>query len=158
MKNIQLCGLSILVCLAVNLNAFGQQAERGIRLKLTDPQTKTSHSYLLNNVVYSFTKSPETGLVKDPGTCAVSIDFKQDMDSFLLRWIAGEIEQADGSISMDATEIGKQARTIAFKGGISANVSESFMASDNTSYIQMSVYVSALLIDGVAIYTQQKNN
>ncbi|ETZ22135.1 hypothetical protein [Pedobacter sp. V48] len=156
MKNIKVCGLLMLVCLAFNLNAFGQQAERVIKLKLTDPETKTSQTYLLNNVVYSFTKSQETGLAKDPGTCAVSIDFKQDMDPFLLKWIAGEIKEADGSISMEATEIGKPTRTIAFKGGTSGNVAESFMASDRTSYIQMSLYVRALIIDGVAIYTEQK--
>ena len=147
----------MLVCLAFNLNAFGQQTERVIKLKLTDPETKTSQTYLLNNVVYSFTKSQETDLAKDPGTCAVSIDFKQDMDPFLLKWIAGEIKEADGSISMEATEIGKPPRIIAFKGGTSGNVTESFMASDRTSYVQMSLYVRVLIIDGVAIYTEQKN-
>ena len=147
----------MLVCLAFNLNAFGQQTERVIKLKLTDPETKTSQTYLLNNVVYSFTKSQETDLAKDPGTCAVSIDFKQDMDPFLLKWIAGEIKEADGSISLEATEIGKPPRIIAFKGGTSGNVAESFMASDRTSYIQMSLYVRVLIIDGVAIYTEQKN-
>lgn len=146
----------MLVCLAFTLNVFGQQTERMIKLRLTDPETKTSQTYLLNNVVYSCTKSQETGLAKDPGTCAVSIDFKQDMDPFLLKWIAGEIKEADGSISMEATEIGKPPRTIAFKGGTSGNVAESFMASDRTSYIQMSLYVRALIIDGVAIYTEQK--
>lgn len=157
MKNIKVFGLLMLVCLAFNLNAFGQQTERVIKLKLTDPETKTSQTYLLNNVVYSFTKSQETDLAKDPGTCAVSIDFKQDMDPFLLKWIAGEIKEADGSISMEATEIGKPPRIIAFKGGTSGNVAESFMASDRTSYIQMSLYVRVLIIDGVAIYTEQKN-
>ena len=157
MKNIKVFGLLMLVCLAFNLNAFGQQTERVIKLKLTDPETKTSQTYLLNNVVYSFTKSQETDLAKDPGTCAVSIDFKQDMDPFLLKWIAGEIKEADGSISMEATGIGKPPRIIAFKGGTSGNVAESFMASDRTSYIQMSLYVRVLIIDGVAIYTEQKN-
>jgi len=158
MKKINVFGLLMLTCLAFNLHAFGQQqAERVIKLKLTDPETKTSQTYLLNNVVYSYTKSQEIGgLAQDPGTCAVSIDFKQDMDPFLLKWIAGEIKEADGSISMEATEIGKPARTIAFKGGTSGNVAESFMASDRTSYIQMSLYVRSLIIDGVAIYTEQK--
>ncbi|WP_448634335.1 hypothetical protein [Pedobacter panaciterrae] len=118
MKKINVFGLLMLTCLAFNLHVFGQQqAERVIKLKLTDPETKTSQTYLLNNVVYSYTKSQEIGgLAQDPGTCAVSIDFKQDMDPFLLKWIAGEIKEADGSISMEATEIGKPARTIAFKG------------------------------------------
>ena len=144
--------LILLLCLACSLKTFGQQTGRQINLKLTDPATKTSKSYVLNSMVYSYGKPSEDG----SGSCSVSIDFKQDMDSFLLKWIAGEFKGVDGVITTEGSDLGRLSRTIAFKGATAANTAESFASTDGSPYVQIALSVKTLMVDNVTIYTEQK--
>lgn len=152
MKIKHLLPLILLLCLACSSNTFGQQAGSQINLKLTDPVTKISKTYILNSMVYSFGKPAEGG----SGTCSVSIDFKQDMDSFLLRWVAGELKETEGVITLDRSDVGKLPRTITFKGATAANTVESFAATDSSPYVQLALSVKTLTIDNVTIYTEPK--
>jgi hypothetical protein len=133
-----------MLLLACSFKAFSQQESRQINLKLTDPATKISKTYLLNSMVYACGRS---------FTCSINIDFKQDMDTFLLRWVAGEIKETEGVMTIEGADLGKQPRTISFKGAIADNTSESLVSRDSYSYIQMSLTVKALVVDGVTIYT-----
>jgi hypothetical protein len=145
--------LTLLLCLACSLKTFGQQANQQILLKLTDPATKTSKTYVLNSMVYSYGKPSGEG----SASCSINIDFKQDMDSFLLKWVAGEFKKTEGVITLDRADMGKLPRTIAFKGATAANTVESFASADSSPYGQISLSVETLIIDNVTIYTEPKS-
>ncbi|MDN5284551.1 MAG: hypothetical protein JWR38_825 [Mucilaginibacter sp.] len=137
--------LILFICLAYNFKAFGQQTNRQINLKLTDAATKTTRTYALNSMVYACGRA---------FTCSLNIDFKQNMDAFLLKWVAGEIKETEGVMTIEDADLGKQPRTIVFKGATADNTSESLVSRDNSSYIQMALTVKSLVVDGVTIYTE----
>lgn len=151
-------------CLVLVLSAFGQQGDRTIRLKLTDSKSKKSQSYLLNSFAYSCTKPRGDG--PSMGYSAydayiVSIDFQQNTDEFLLKWIGGQMDKADGVITVETTGEKKTLRTIAFKDASVGATSESFASGDGYGYAstQVSVYIDNLTIDNVPIrYTATKTN
>lgn len=147
--------LILLVCLACNLTTRAQQISQRVKLKLSDPKTQTAQTYLLNSISYSHSQPYADSLYtkQNPNTCSVNIDFKQNMDPFLLKWVSGEMKEADGVITVEAVDSGKQPRTIAFQGGTAAFTSESYISGDSYLSAQMSIYINKLVIDGVVIYT-----
>ncbi|KIO75651.1 hypothetical protein TH53_19390 [Pedobacter lusitanus] len=153
--------LLFLVLLCTQFTAVAQQeSKRQINFKLTDPAIQTSHTYHLNNVTYivsnAFPAQDESKQLRE-GSCSISLDLGQDMDPFLLKWIAGEMKNATGVITMVSADGSKKTRNIAFTGGRPAGSSESFYGSEVNSAVQISFYVNTLSIDGTSIFKSTGN-
>lgn len=138
------------------LPVFGQQPDRTITLKLTDPKTKKSQRYLLNTFSYSCTRPRTEGPLNQYSpydAYMVNIDFKQNADEFLLKWIGGQMDKADGIIMVETQGKEKALRTIAFKDALVGATSESFASGGSYGYssTQVSVYITNLTIDNVPV-------
>ncbi|QNL51698.1 hypothetical protein H8S90_09050 [Olivibacter sp. SDN3] len=150
----KVCFLLLIFCCFSNINTFAQQAENEVKFVLTDPATNTSQTYQLRSVSYSCYHPSQDTIARSYDTHMVNIDFKYSLDSFLLKWIAGETEQAQGKITVENKYNGKIIRTIVFDKAVAGNASESFAAGDSySSYgsTQISVYTRKLVIDDVVM-------
>lgn len=149
----------MVIYLFLSLPSFAQ-ADRKIKLQLTDPSSNKSQTYLLKTFAYSCSRPSEDSLyVKQYpyNSYMLSLDFKQDMDPFLLKWIAGDMNEADGLITVESENNQKATRTIAFKGGMAGVTSETFSSGDSYyASAQVSVYTKRLIIDNVEMYSTIK--
>ncbi|MEH6307730.1 type VI secretion system tube protein TssD [Olivibacter sp. CPCC 100613] len=135
---------------------FAQQGNRTITLKLTDPKTKKSQNYLLNSFAYSCTRprGDNQSLQYSPyDVYIVSVDFQQNADEFLLKWIGGQMNKADGVITVETKGNNESMRTITFRDALVGATSESFSSGEGYGYAstQVSIYIDNLTIDNVPI-------
>lgn len=160
MKNKMFILLLVLYCFN-SIPTFAQQSENEVKFILTDPTTNTSQAYQLRSVSYSCYNPSKDSINRSYDTHMVSIDFKHNIDSFLLKWIAGEIKEAQGTITVENKYNGKTIRTIAFENAVAGNTSESFAAGDSYgSYVSahMSIYTKSLMLDGVTVKASLSSN
>ncbi|MFC6100221.1 type VI secretion system tube protein TssD [Olivibacter domesticus] len=153
MKTKYLCLLFVLLC-TIHLPAFSQQPENVITLTITDGTTKSPHTYPLNSMTYSCsnTASDSTGN-SAYDTQAVVIEFKNNLDQFLLKWMAGKLKRTKSSISIKDKGTGKIVRNISFENTLRSASSESFSAGDRNYYTsaQVTIYTNKLIIDEVTM-------
>ncbi|WP_345229617.1 type VI secretion system tube protein TssD [Olivibacter ginsenosidimutans] len=152
--------LNTLLCMLFAVAAFGQQGDRKILLKLSNPKTKKTQSYELASVAYSFQRQVNDSLQASylaDNAYVISLELKKNADDFLLRWIGGEMNTLDGFITVEMEGVEKPLRTIAFKGGIANSTSESFTAGGSYDYssTQLTLYVNNLTVDKVPMYDAQ---
>lgn len=154
MKTKPIYALIFLLSLAGPLKIFAQENKSEVQLKLTDPKDKTVHIYQLNSFNYMFYRPfdiPNQKLSPE-NACTISLDLAQDVDPFLLKWVSGELKEADGVIIISAG-LERKARSVAFTNGMVANIAESFMNVDRSSSAQLAIYIKSLVIDHIKIYT-----
>jgi hypothetical protein len=145
--------LILLLSLAVPLKTLAQEKKSEVQLKLTNPKDKTVHIYQLNSFNYMFYRPfdvPNQKLSPE-NACTINFDLAQEVDPFLLKWVSGELKEADGLITMAAGSE-RKARSIAFTNGMVANIAESFMNVDRFSSAQLAIYIKSLVIDNIKIY------
>lgn len=148
----------ILLLLLCSFNAIAQnEAQAEIELKLTDKATNTSHSYKLYGANYSlnnpFYSQDESKLINN-GNCSISIELGQNPDEFLLKWVAGQLKNTSGVITMVTISDIKNPRKMTFTDAQPAASSESFYITSGNTAPQMSFYVKTLAIDGTTIFSQ----
>jgi len=137
-----------------HLPAFGQQSENEIILTVTDVATKSSRTYLLNSMTYSSSNTGSDGTSAGAyDTQAVALDFKSNLDQFLLKWIAGKLKRTKSNISVKDKGTGKTIRNISFENVSKSSSSESFSSGDRNNYTsaQVSIYTNKLIIDEVTM-------
>lgn len=148
----------ILLLMLCSFNAVAQnEAQAEVELKLTDKATNTSHSYKLYGASYSlnnpFYDASEGKLISN-GSCSISMELGQNPDEFLLKWMAGQIKNTSGVITMVTVGDIKKPRRISFTDGQLAASSESFYITGGGTSTQMSFYVKTLAIDGTTVFSQ----
>lgn len=152
--------LLFVVTVTTQFRASAQEAaKRIIELKLTDPVTKMSHTYLLNGAnylvsnPYSFDTEAQSSI---EGNCSINLDLSQDMDPFFLKWVSGEMADAIGVITLSSNEGLKKPRTISFTGGKVVGSSESFFNTDYVTGRQISLIAKTLSIDDTIVLNLDK--
>lgn len=153
MKTKYLCLLFVLLC-TIHLPAFSQQPENEITLTITDGATKSPHTYRLNSITYSCSNTVSDSTSDSAyDTQAVVIEFKNNLDQFLLKWMAGKLKRTKSSISIKDKGNGKTVRNISFENILRSASSESFSAGDRNYYTsaQVTIYTDKLIIDDVTI-------
>lgn len=135
---------------AQSLDRGNEEQTIGITLNINDNTSKAMHSYKLIGANYSVSKS--SGMQED-GSCTLILELAQEADEFLLRWIAGNIKDIKGEVTIvDVTGV-KKARKITFTDLNVASASESFYsAAGAVSWPQISVYIKSLTVDGTNIF------
>lgn len=139
------------------LQGFAQQSNRKITLKLTDPKTKKSQNYLLSSIAYSCSRPRADSSFSQYSpydAYVVSVDFKQNADEFLLNWMGGQLDRANGVITVEIEGNEKAVRTITFRDAVVGVTSESFTSGENYGYpgTQVSIYTDNLSIDNVPMH------
>ncbi|WP_316801827.1 type VI secretion system tube protein TssD [Pedobacter nototheniae] len=155
------CCAIMLLLLFFGFNVLAQdETQMQIEFKLSDSLSNTSHSYKLLGINYAlntpYYSLDENELINN-GNCSITMELAQDVDEFFLKWIAGTVKNASGTITMLVVNGIKKPRKITFTGGQVAGFSESFYSTvgANTSP-QVSIYVKKLSVDDVSIFTTVK--
>ncbi|MBO9673139.1 MAG: hypothetical protein J7577_06830 [Sphingobacteriaceae bacterium] len=147
----------VLLLLLGSFNAMAQnEAQAEIELKLSDQATNTIHSYKLYGAGYSLTNPfyEREGKLINNGNCSINIEFAQDPDEFLLKWMAGKLKNTSGEITMVTLNNVKKIRKMTFTDGRLAASSESFFVTGNGTSPQMSFYVKTLAVDGTTVFSE----
>ena len=135
-----------------HLPAFAQQSENEITLTVTDVTTKSSHTYPLNGMTYSSSNTASDSTSNNSyDTQVVVIDLKNNLDQFLLKWMAGKLKRTNSNISIKDKGTGKTIRNISFENVVRSASSESFSSGDHNNYTsaQVTIYTNKLIIDEV---------
>ena len=154
MKTKYLCLLLFVLLFISHLSAFAQQPENEITLTVTDGTTKSPHTYRLNSMTYSCSNTASDSTSNSAyDTQAVVIEFKNNLDQFLLKWMAGKLKRTKSSISIKDKGTGKTIRNVSFENILRSSSSESFSSGDRNYYTsaQITIYTNKLIIDDVTI-------
>lgn len=154
MKTKYLCLLLFVPLFTSHLSAFAQQPENEITLTVTDGTTKSPHTYRLNSMTYSCSNTASDSMSNSAyDTQAVIIEFTNNLDQFLLKWMAGKLKRTKSSISITDKSTGKIIRNICFENILRSSGSESFSSGDRNYYTsaQVTIYTNKLIIDDVTI-------
>lgn len=154
MKTKYLCLLFVLLC-TIHLPAFSQQPENVITLTITDGATKSSRTFPLNGMTYSCSNTAALDSTSNSSfdTHVVVMDFTNNLDQFLLKWMTGKLKRTKSLITVKNKGTEKIIKSIAFENVLKSSSSESFSAGDRNSYTsaQVTIYTNKLVIDDITI-------
>lgn len=149
--------LLFLVLLGIQSRVSAQQeVKRTIEFRLTDPATKTSHTYRLNGANYLLNNPltvPTEGQQAPEASCSINLDLAQEVDQFLLKWLSGEIKDAIGVITMVSTEGTRKTRSLVFTVSKVAGSSENFISADIDTSTQISLFAKKMAVDDTIVFT-----
>lgn len=152
MKTKQLYLLLVVLLCTNHLSAFAQQPENEITLTIIEGPTKSSHTYALNSMTYSCSNTTlDTTENSSYDAHAIAMDFTNNMDQFLLKWMVGKLKRTKSNITIKNKGTGKIIRNISFENILKGSISESFSSGDRNSYVsaQVTIYTYKLVIDDV---------
>jgi hypothetical protein len=160
MKTRHFYPLLFLILLLSQIKASAQQeVKRTIEFRLTDPATKTSHTYRLNGANYLLSNPltvPTNGQQTLEASCSINLDLAQEVDQFLLKWVSGEIKDAIGVITLVSTSGSGKARSLVFTVSKVVGSSENFISADVDTSTQISLFAKKVAVDDTIVFTVAK--
>lgn len=136
------------------LSVFARQSDNEIILTLTDLSMKSPKTYILKSLSYSCSNAAmDSASSYAYDANAVSMEFRNNMDQQLLKWVAGKLKGAKASITVNNKESGKKMRSIVFENVSRGSSSESFSSGDGYGYVsaQVTIYTNKIIVDDVVI-------
>ena len=131
-----------------------------IDLKITDNASKATHTYKLLGSSYSVSKPfilQKEGSSTAESNCTLILELAQNADDFLLKWVAGTINDIKGEITIADVNVLNKPRIITFTNWEVASASESFYSTNEAMWWpHVSVYVKTLTVDGIKIFPGAK--